>query len=57
MGICQIIYIGWLCFGLGINLVKHGEPRDDYNFISAFIVSAIEVTLLAFGGFFSGGTA
>lgn len=34
---------------LGINLTRHGQPREDnYNFITFLIAAIIEVTLIYF---------
>lgn len=49
----QIIMIIILAMGVGINLVKHGEPKDgNYSFPISLISAAIEVGLLIWGGFF-----
>lgn len=39
-----------LCaMNLGINLTRHGEPREDnYNFISSLIAVLIEIVLVYF---------
>lgn len=52
-GIWQIIYIGLNVMGLGVALAKHGQPRTDkWNFWATFIATAIQFTILGFGGFF-----
>lgn len=53
MGICQIIYLAIIIFGLGIVLAKHGQPKDEkYNFWIQLLGVAIDLSLLYFGGFF-----
>lgn len=54
MGIWQISYIVIMVLSLGINLAKHGEPRDGkYSFWSALIAMGIQIGILYMGGFFS----
>lgn len=49
----QITLIVWMAMSAGINLVKHGEPRNDtYNFIATAIALGIEAWVLYKGGFF-----
>lgn len=53
VGACQLIYVGLMLMSLGIHLAKHGEPRhDSYNFFTAFLSAALQITLVALGGFF-----
>lgn len=53
MGIWQIIYIALIAMGLGITLVKHGDYKEGkHNFWISLISAAIEITILALGGFF-----
>lgn len=52
-GVWQIIYIGIMCIGLGLNAALHGKPRKDkYNFWTQLVSSAISIVILALGGFF-----
>ena len=52
-GIWQIIYVGLILIGIGISAGKHGEPRTDkWSVWTTLISAAIEITILAFGGFF-----
>lgn len=54
MGIWQIIYIALTAMGLGIVLVKHGEPRTDkYNIFVSLTSTVIVLIILFLGGFFS----
>lgn len=49
----QIIMIVIMAMGLGINLTKHGEPKEDnYSFPIALLATAIQAGLLIWGGFF-----
>ena len=49
----QIIMIIIMAMGLGINLVKNGEPRDDtYSFPISLVSTVVNVGLLIWGGFF-----
>lgn len=53
MGIPQIIMIVLFAMGLGITLIKNGEPRtDNYSFGMSFVATVIQVALLWWGGFF-----
>lgn len=55
MSIVQIIVIVILAMDLGINLVKHKEPKDgssaEYNFWISLLSTIIWVVILWFGGF------
>ena len=49
----QIIMIALLGMGLGINIVKNGEPKEGvYSFPVQLVSTLIEVGLLIWGGFF-----
>ena len=49
----QIIMIALLGMGLGMNLVKNGEPREGtYSFPIQLVSTLIEIGLLIWGGFF-----
>lgn len=40
--------------GLGINLAKHGEPKDGkYNFWTTLLVVIIELVLFYYAGLFN----
>ena len=53
MKIPQIIMIFLWSMGLGIALVKDGEPRGDkYSFGMTFIATVMEIAILWWGGFF-----
>ena len=53
MGIPQVIMIVLLSLTLFINVTKHREPREDeYNAWVTLGGIAIQVSLLAWGGFF-----
>lgn len=55
MNIWFIVYLVLSAMGLGINLVKHGESKDDkYNFWVSLIVTIIDVGIIVMavkGGF------
>lgn len=51
-GIWQIIYLGIVLMGVGISIGKHGENQGNYNGWVALISAAIQITILALGGFF-----
>ena len=51
MGWPQIVMIVLLGLNIGIGLVKHGEPRENYNFWTILIGAILEAGLLYFGGF------
>ena len=47
------ILIIWWGAALGINAVKHGQPRtDNYNFWTFLIALVIEIVLLWWAGLF-----
>lgn len=53
-GLWQIVYLGLMILGIGITLAKHGEPKEgNYNVIVTIISVAIEIAIVAAGGFFS----
>ena len=47
----QIVLLILYAFGLGVAAVKHGEPRDNYNFWTTLFATVIEILLLYWGGF------
>ena len=53
MGIPQIIMITLLGMGLGMHMIKNGEPREGvYSFPIQLVSTLIEIGLLVWGGFF-----
>lgn len=52
MGWPQITMIALMSVSIGINLVKHGERRPDYNVWHALMGTSISCWLLYAGGFF-----
>jgi hypothetical protein len=54
LGLPQIIYIGLTLIGLGITMVKHGQPKSGKeNFWTTFVATVIVFGLLYWGGFFN----
>lgn len=50
----QIIFLALYAVNIGINIGKHGEPRESkYNAWGTLIASAIAILILAWGGFFT----
>lgn len=53
-GVWQIVYICLIVFAVGATMAKHGEPKEgNHNAIITLISVAIEIAILAAGGFFS----
>jgi len=52
MGWPQIVWIVLSAMGIAIAGVKHGEPREKYNFWVTLISLGIEMVILWKGGFF-----
>lgn len=52
MGTPQIIMIVLLASSGTVSLLKHGKPREGYNFWGWAVACAIQVGLLYWGGFF-----
>jgi len=51
--IYAIIWLMLIAMGLGITLIKHGEPKKEkYNFWVQLIASSIEILLLWGAGIF-----
>jgi hypothetical protein len=51
--IYQIIILALTVAGWGINLAKHGEPKDGkYNLWISAVVCIINIWLMYMGGFF-----
>ncbi len=54
MGIPQIIMICLIAFNTTAALLKHGEPKGNYNApLTLFIDLPLMIGLLYYGGFFS----
>lgn len=53
LGIWQIIYLCLMVMGVGLAIGKHGESKGTYNGWVTLIATAIDITILALGGFFS----
>lgn len=49
----QVTMIVLIAAGVGIEMVKHGEPQGNHNFWTTAISSVITVSLLIAGGFFN----
>ena len=52
LGIPQIIWIVLTIFGLIIEIVNHGKPREPHNAYTFAISAFISFLLLYWGGFF-----
>ena len=52
MSVYAIIYLILSAMSFGIVLVKHGQPREDWNIWVYMLGSTIGLSLLYFGGFF-----
>lgn len=53
MGWPQIVMIIAMAFNLCMNMIKHGEDRDEkYNFWVSLISCALQCVILFAGGFF-----
>ena len=49
----QIIYVAIVILGLGVELERHGKPKEGkYNFITSALVTGLVFGLLYWGGFF-----
>ena len=49
----RITLTGLMFMGLGLELAKHGEPREgEYNFVGKLIATALWGFLLYKGGFY-----
>ncbi|WP_166884911.1 hypothetical protein [Massilia sp. CCM 8734] len=54
----QVIMVAWLALSLGVSMSQHGKPRTGkHSFWISLTVVAINVAVLYWGGFFSGGAA
>lgn len=53
MSLYAIIFLIWAAMSCGIVMVKHGQPREDYNFWLWLVSAAIQLGLMYMGGFFN----
>jgi 2-keto-4-pentenoate hydratase len=53
IGAPQIIWISLAAMGVGISIVKHGEPRSPHSMWASIIGTPLAVALLYWGGFFT----
>ena len=51
MGIPQVIWLVLMALSLGVNAAWHGKKLNEYNFWSALLGFAVQVSLLSWGGF------
>jgi hypothetical protein len=50
----QIVYLGLALLGLGIELERHGKPKEgEHNFGISLISTTITICILWWGGFFN----
>lgn len=49
----QGIFLALIILSDGIALANHGEPKGNYNFFTSLVGTALTVSLLWWGGFFS----
>jgi len=52
MGWPQVTLIALATAGVAISAVKHGQPRENYNWLVTVAATAIMASLLYAGGFF-----
>ena len=49
----QYFFVAYYIFSIGVNLAKHGEPREGkFNFYAIVIGVVVEFLILKAGGFF-----
>ena len=48
----QVIYIALTFMGLGVSIIKHGQPRLPHSMWTHLLAIAIAYPLLWWGGFF-----
>lgn len=54
IGIPQAIMLVLIMLGLGINMAKNGQPKDEkYSFGASLLNSIINLVILYYGGFFN----
>lgn len=52
IGYPQATFVILLLLSNGISMAKHGQPRGNYDAVSALIGTALSLSLLYWGGFF-----
>ncbi len=51
----QFIVLGLMCLSLGIEMARHGKPKEgNHSFFIQLTSSAITFSILYWGGFFKG---
>lgn len=50
----QYVYLGLICFSLGLSIADHGRPRERENAWVSVAAVALSMFLLWQGGFFKG---
>ena len=54
LGAPQLIYLALAFMDIGVETVKHGEPKDGiHNFWATVMARTLMIGLLYWGGFFS----
>lgn len=54
LGIPQLLILALYFMNIGMNVAKNGEPKEGtYSAATSLIATAISLTILAWGGFFS----
>lgn len=53
MSVYAIIMLVLTAMSAGIVMVKHGQPRENYNFWMWLFSAAIQIGLMYAGGFFN----
>lgn len=54
----QVIMVAWLALSLGVSLSQHGTAcTGKHSFWLSLIAVGIQLAVLSWGGFFSGGAA
>ena len=48
----QLIYLGLLILGFGVNIGLHGKPQKEYNAWTKLVDVIISLSILYWGGFF-----
>lgn len=52
----QLVWLGFVVFGIGVSIATHGKPREPMNAGIMMFSVAVSSTLLYFGGFWAGAT-
>lgn len=53
MHVPQIVFLILMIISTVVKIMKHGEPRDNYNAFEALLDAMLTVLLLWWGGFWS----